>query len=109
MATRQILKIGYLLIVLGSINKNASLTQPVNKIIATLNYSFLGKYWPVVKRYASHIGKSMAEAQKIEKEEAETVNALASLSMQSVVKEPKRYVERFSFSCEMHFLYLPEE
>lgn len=40
-----------------------------------------GKHWSSVKRYASTVGYSLLEAQKHEKEEAETVTALASLTV----------------------------
>uniref|UniRef100_H3AFL1 Histone deacetylase n=1 Tax=Latimeria chalumnae TaxID=7897 RepID=H3AFL1_LATCH len=39
------------------------------------------KYWPCVQRYSSSVGLSLIEAQKRETEEAETVTAMASLSM----------------------------
>uniref|UniRef100_A0A8C9VBG9 Histone deacetylase n=1 Tax=Scleropages formosus TaxID=113540 RepID=A0A8C9VBG9_SCLFO len=39
------------------------------------------KYWPSVQRHASTLGYSLIEAQKCETEEAETVTAMASLSM----------------------------
>ncbi|XP_036397085.1 histone deacetylase 4-like [Megalops cyprinoides] len=40
-----------------------------------------GKYWRAVQRYASTAGYSLIEAQKCETEEAETVTAMASLSV----------------------------
>lgn len=43
-----------------------------------------GKYWPGIKRAASQIASSLTGAQKIEEEEADTVTALASLSMHVV-------------------------
>ncbi|KAJ8253077.1 hypothetical protein GJAV_G00208850 [Gymnothorax javanicus] len=39
------------------------------------------KYWRSVQRYASTVGYSLMEAQKCETEEAETVTAMASLSV----------------------------
>ncbi|XP_048833895.1 histone deacetylase 4-like isoform X3 [Brienomyrus brachyistius] len=39
------------------------------------------KYWPSVQRHASTLGYSLIEAQKCETEEAETVTAMASLSV----------------------------
>ncbi|KAJ8349641.1 hypothetical protein SKAU_G00247710 [Synaphobranchus kaupii] len=39
------------------------------------------KYWQSVQRYASTVGYSLMEAQKCETEEAETVTAMASLSV----------------------------
>jgi len=43
-----------------------------------------GKYWPGIKRVASQIASSLTGAQKVEEEEADTVTALASLSMHVV-------------------------
>ena len=47
---------------------------------------FTGRYWSSVKRAATQICHSLVQAQQREKEEADTVTALASLSM-GVVKE----------------------
>ena len=47
---------------------------------------FIGRYWNNVKREATQISQSLVQAQQREKEEADTVTALASLSM-GVVKE----------------------
>ena len=44
----------------------------------------LGKYWPGIKRAAPQIASSLKDAQKVEEEEADTVTALASLSMRVV-------------------------
>ena len=41
----------------------------------------LGKFWPGIKRAASQVSSSLNGAKKMEKEEADTVSALASLSM----------------------------
>ncbi len=54
--------------------------------------SFRGKFWPGIKRAATQMGKSQQDAEKLEKEETETVNALASLSMQGIVQGTVRYV-----------------
>lgn len=40
-----------------------------------------GKYWRCLQRLSSTVGHSLIEAQKCEKEEAETVTAMASLSV----------------------------
>uniref|UniRef100_A0A8D2N395 Histone deacetylase n=1 Tax=Zonotrichia albicollis TaxID=44394 RepID=A0A8D2N395_ZONAL len=40
-----------------------------------------GKYWHSLQRFASTVGYSLVEAQKCENEEAETVTAMASLSV----------------------------
>ena len=45
---------------------------------------YSGKYWPGVKRAASQIATSQKGAEKVEEEEADTVTALASLSMRVV-------------------------
>lgn len=50
-----------------------------------------GKYWPSVQRHASTLGYSLIEAQKCETEEAETVTAMASLSVAAKQME-KRYL-----------------
>lgn len=48
-----------------------------------------GRYWNNVKREATQISQSLVQAQQREKEEADTVTALASLSM-GVVKESEK-------------------
>lgn len=40
-----------------------------------------GKYWRCLQRLPSTVGRSLIEAQKCESEEAETVTAMASLSV----------------------------
>lgn len=40
-----------------------------------------GKYWRCLQRLSSTVGHSLIEAQKCENEEAETVTAMASLSV----------------------------
>lgn len=50
-----------------------------------------GKYWHSLQRYASTVGYSLVEAQKCENEEAETVTAMASLSV-GVKPAEKRWV-----------------
>ena len=50
---------------------------------------FIGRYWNNVKREATQISQSLVQAQQREKEEADTVTALASLSM-GVVKESEK-------------------
>ena len=51
----------------------------------TFYHSIPGKYWSGVKRAGALVNSSMEGAKKVEKEEADTVSALASLSM-GVVK-----------------------
>lgn len=51
-------------------------------------YTISEQHWPVLQRYAGTIGYSLIEAQKREMEEADTVSALASLSM---VAAKRRY------------------
>ncbi|XP_078385778.1 histone deacetylase 5 isoform X5 [Cetorhinus maximus] len=55
---------------------NANAVASLEKVI-----EIQSKHWSSVKRYASTVGYSLLEAQKHEKEEAETVTALASLSV----------------------------
>lgn len=43
--------------------------------------SCVGKHWSCVQRFATGLGCSLREAQTGEKEEAETVSAMALLSM----------------------------
>lgn len=50
-----------------------------------------GKYWRSLQRFSSTVGYSLLEAQKCENEEAETVTALASLSV-GVKHAEKRWV-----------------
>ena len=50
-------------------------------LTASLLASTPGKYWHSLQRYASTVGYSLVEAQKCENEEAETVTAMASLSV----------------------------
>lgn len=47
-----------------------------------------GQYWRSLQRLASTTGYSLVEAQKCENEEAETVTAMASLSV--AVKAPEK-------------------
>jgi len=48
------------------------------------------KFWPGIKRIATQLSKSQQEAERLEKEEADTVTALASLSMQGIIQENSR-------------------
>jgi len=48
-----------------------------------------GRYWNCVKRKATQICQSLVQAQQREKEEADTVTALASLSMGVVQDQEK--------------------
>lgn len=71
-------------------------SQNVQKLIFTLNIQVYlmmmlnivnwsmcveGKYWRCLQRNVSTLGYSLIEAQKCETEEAETVTAMASLSV----------------------------
>lgn len=56
---------------------------------------FLGKYWKAVEPYVVPVDCALAETQKQEREETETVSALASLSVdveQCFPQEESRYV-----------------
>ncbi|XP_069760744.1 histone deacetylase 5 isoform X6 [Narcine bancroftii] len=55
---------------------NANAVASLEKVI-----EIQSKHWSSVKRYASTVGYSLLEAQNHEKEEAETVTALASLTV----------------------------
>ncbi|XP_014449728.1 PREDICTED: histone deacetylase 4 isoform X3 [Gavialis gangeticus] len=55
---------------------NANAVQSMEKVI-----EIHSKYWHSLQRYASTVGYSLIEAQKCENEEAETVTAMASLSV----------------------------
>lgn len=54
-------------------------------------------HWPCVKRLAHTVGLSAIQALKCEREESETLTAMAGLSMQP----PTRYFELLS----LHFSY----
>lgn len=53
-----------------------------------------GKYWHSLQRFASTVGYSLVEAQKCENEEAETVTAMASLSVGVKPAEKRSVVSR---------------
>uniref|UniRef100_G3VPG9 Histone deacetylase n=1 Tax=Sarcophilus harrisii TaxID=9305 RepID=G3VPG9_SARHA len=55
---------------------NANAIHSMEKVIETHS-----KYWRCLQRFSSTVGYSLLEAQKCENEEAETVSALASLSV----------------------------
>nr|XP_020828986.1 histone deacetylase 4 isoform X3 [Phascolarctos cinereus] len=55
---------------------NANAIHSMEKVIETHS-----KYWRSLQRFSSTVGYSLLEAQKCENEEAETVTALASLSV----------------------------
>ncbi|XP_051854538.1 histone deacetylase 4 isoform X2 [Antechinus flavipes] len=55
---------------------NANAIHSMEKVIETHS-----KYWRSLQRFSSTVGYSLLEAQKCENEEAETVSALASLSV----------------------------
>uniref|UniRef100_A0A8B9M8G7 Histone deacetylase n=1 Tax=Accipiter nisus TaxID=211598 RepID=A0A8B9M8G7_9AVES len=55
---------------------NANAVHSMEKVI-----EIHSKYWHSLQRYASTVGYSLVEAQKCENEEAETVTAMASLSV----------------------------
>ncbi|KAG2460781.1 HDAC5 deacetylase, partial [Polypterus senegalus] len=57
--------------------------KPCPKAVASLEkvIEIQSKHWGSIVRYASTVGLSLLEAQKREKEEAETVTAMASLSV----------------------------
>ncbi|XP_020606158.1 histone deacetylase 4-like [Orbicella faveolata] len=58
-----------------------------------------GRYWNNVKRAATQICQSLVQAQQREKEEADTVTALASLSM-GVVQESDKSIHDESMEEE---------
>eukprot|EP00794_Sanderia_malayensis_P003589 gene3589-4094_t len=66
-----------------SLNKrpNSNALKSIERVV-----EIQGKFWSGIKRPATQIGKSQKDAERLEKEEAETVNALASLSMQGIVQ-----------------------
>ncbi|XP_054826188.1 histone deacetylase 4 [Eublepharis macularius] len=55
---------------------NANALHSIDKVI-----EIHSKYWHSLQRYSSTVGYSLIEAQKCENEEAETVTAMASLSV----------------------------
>lgn len=70
------------------LSEDAKLSKPHDKAIKCIEHvvSIQGKYWSGVKRASSLISSSQSGAKRMEKEEADTVNALASLSVH-VVKQ----------------------
>ncbi|XP_048579720.1 histone deacetylase 4 isoform X2 [Nematostella vectensis] len=75
---------------LPEIPKESLKRAPNPNAIAVLEKTIAiqSRYWSSVKRSINHISHSVVEAQQREKEEAETVSALASLSM-GVVQDSK--------------------
>ncbi|XP_015269429.1 PREDICTED: histone deacetylase 4, partial [Gekko japonicus] len=55
---------------------NTNALRSIEKVI-----EIHSKYWHSLQRYSSTVGYSLIEAQKCENEEAETVTAMASLSV----------------------------
>lgn len=53
----------------------------VPRALTQLTPSPAGRYWPSLQRLASSVASSLVEAQECENEEAETVTAMASLSV----------------------------
>lgn len=64
----------------GEVGTRCSTRYGADALTAPLT-SATGKYWHSLQRYASTVGYSLVEAQKCENEEAETVTAMASLSV----------------------------
>lgn len=60
----------------------------------TLFWCFVGKYWRSLQRSASTLGCSLSEALQRDAEEAETVSAMASLSVANK-HIGKRYIVLF--------------
>lgn len=65
-----------------------SLNYPLT---VTLSWSCVGKYWRSLQRSASTLGCSLSEALQRETEEAETVSAMALLSVANQ-RMGKRYI-----------------
>ncbi len=63
----------------------------------------LGKYWRSLQRSASTLGYSLLEAQRCETEEAETVTAMASLSVAN-----KHMGKRFGYSSVFLKWHIPQ-
>ena len=66
-------------------HKNA--VQSLERVLAIHS-----KYWTSLKRTQTHVQYSVLEAKLREKEEAETVSALTSLSLQVVADSASKYV-----------------
>lgn len=65
----------------GGVGTQCSTRYGAGALTAPFLTSATGKYWHSLQRYASTVGYSLVEAQKCENEEAETVTAMASLSV----------------------------
>lgn len=70
----------------AELSEETKQTKPHDNAVKSLEkvIDIQAKYWPSIKRLAAQVGSSLNGAKKMEKEEADTVNALASLSMQVV-------------------------
>lgn len=72
-----------------------------------------GKHWSSVQRFSSAAGLSLLEAQRREKEEADTVSAMASLTVdaeQGVIQDSSRYahhtpIQRLGASGNFHLRF----
>ncbi|XP_066928350.1 histone deacetylase 4-like [Clytia hemisphaerica] len=73
------------------LTEEALMTKPHDNAVKCLEKAvqIQGKYWPGVKRAASLVNSSQNSAKRLEKEENETVNALASLSVRVVQQNGK--------------------
>lgn len=66
-----------------SLSMNSQCPVCTAPVVVTLTFALfaVGKYWRSLQRSASTIGCSLSEALQREDEEAETVSAMASLSV----------------------------
>lgn len=66
----------------GQVKVSCELSQQPAEVGESLSVPLPpGKYWRCLQRLSSTVGHSLIEAQKCENEEAETVTAMASLSV----------------------------
>lgn len=79
---------------LPELSKDSLKRAPNPNAVAVLEktINIQGRYWNSVKRAATQICQSLVQAQQREKEEADTVTALASLSM-GVVQESDKSID----------------
>lgn len=79
---------------LPELSKDSLKRAPNPNAVAVLEktINIQGRYWNSVKRAATQICQSLVQAQQREKEEADTVTALASLSM-GVVQESNKNID----------------
>lgn len=88
------------------------------ELLTVLNFNFDVKmlfcihkqmsHWPCVKRLAHTVGLSAIQAIKCEREESETLTAMAGLSMQPLRYSIKFLIDWFKFLMKIYLLLIAE-